>query len=63
MAEQLMKYYQFVGDQAGLSGKVKLAQLTRVPSAKAALEPENPEVIARFRAAIKEITGKDAPAY
>jgi hypothetical protein len=63
VADRLMKYYQYVSEEAGLSGKVKLAQMTKIPSTRAAMEPDTQDVIQRFQAAVKEITGKAAPAY
>ena len=63
MADRLMKYYQYVSEQAGLTGKVKLAQMTKIPSTRAALEADTQDVIQKFQNAIKEITGKAAPTY
>jgi len=61
MAEKLLRYYKYIQDQEGFSGKVKLAQLTRIPSVQATVEPDTPEVIERFKKAIERITGKPAP--
>jgi hypothetical protein len=61
MAEKLLEYYKYIQDNEGFSGKVKLAQLTHIPSVQAAVDPDTPEVIDRFRKAIEKITGKPAP--
>ena len=61
MAEKLLQYYKYIQDREGFSGKVKLAQLTRIPSVQAAVEPDTPEVIERFKKAIERITGEPAP--
>jgi hypothetical protein len=61
MAEKLLLYYRYIQDKEGFSGKVKLAQLTHIPSVQAAVEPDTPEVIERFKKAIEKITGKPAP--
>jgi hypothetical protein len=61
MAEKLLQYYKYIQDHEGFSGKVKLAQLTHIPSVQAAVEPDTPEVIERFKKAIERITGKPAP--
>ncbi len=61
MAEKLVKYYKFVQDEKGLQGKMQLAMKTGVPSAKAALSPDSPDVLKKFQEAIKAITGKSAP--
>ena len=61
MGERLMKYYQYVGEQKGFDGKVQLAHKTRIPSTKAALEPDAPTTIAAFKDAVAAITGKPAP--
>ena len=34
MAEKLLKYYKYVGENSGLVGQMKLAQATLVPSTK-----------------------------
>ena len=62
MGMKLMQFYKLVGDEAGLQGKTKLAMVTKIPSTKAALEPDSPENLTRFAQAFKEITGKPAPA-
>ncbi len=61
MGDQLIKYYHYINEQLGLSGKVKLAQLTKVPSTVAATEPDKPELVQRFKDAITQITGKPPP--
>ena len=45
MAEKLLLYDKYVQDKEGFSGKVKLAQLTHIPSVQAAVGPDTPEVI------------------
>jgi len=61
MGEKLLRYYKYIQDNEGFSGKIKLAQLTHIPSAQAAVEPDAPEVIERFKKAIEMITGRPAP--
>ena len=61
MGEKLLRYYKYIEDNEGVLGEVRLAQLTHIPSARAATELETPEIIERFKSAIKKITGKPAP--
>ncbi len=61
MGERLLQYYKYIQDNEGFSGKIRLAQLTHVPSAQAAIELDTPEIIERFKKAIEKITGKPAP--
>ena len=61
MGEKLLKYYKYIQDTEGFSGKIKLAQLTHIPSVQAAVEPDTPQIIERFKKAIETITGKPAP--
>ena len=61
MAETLLMYYKYAAEKKGISGKVKLAQITTVPSVVAAIEPDSPELIRRFREAVERITGESAP--
>jgi hypothetical protein len=63
MAEKLLMYYKYMGEEVGAVGKVKLAQETKVPSTRAALEPDTPELIQQFREAVMKLTGKPAPNY
>ncbi len=63
MAEKLLKYYKYISDEEGLSGKIKLAQITKLPSTVAAMEKDSPENINLFRTAVKTLTGKDAPKF
>ncbi len=63
MAERLLLYFKYIKEEKGFEGQVKLAQATKMPSTKAAMEPDSPENIKRFREAIKLLTGKDAPLF
>jgi len=61
MAEKLLQYCKYIQENEGFAGKVKLAQLTHIPSVQPGTEPDTPEVIERFKKAIEQITGKPAP--
>ena len=61
MGQKLLSYYKYVADTAGMSGKVKLAQETKIPSTRAAMEPDSDANVALFRAAVAVVTGKPAP--
>jgi hypothetical protein len=63
MAEKLLKLYKFAQDEGGAMAKVRLAMATKIPSNKAATEPDSKENIELLRKAIKEILGKDAPTF
>jgi len=56
-----LQYYKYIQDNEGFSGKIRLAQLTHIPSVQAAVEPDTPQVIEQFKKAIEMITGKPAP--
>lgn len=62
MAQKLVKLYEFTKANGGLTAQMRLAMKTLIPLAKAAEVPDTPEAIAKVRAAIKEVTGKDAPS-
>ena len=62
MGEKLVAFYAFVDANAGMAEKMRLAMQTGISSAKAADEPDSPENIEKFKTAVKEVTGKDAPA-
>ncbi len=61
MAERLIQYYKYIRDVAGYEGKIDLATTTKIPSTKAAMEPDSEENINKFKEAIKKITGLEAP--
>jgi hypothetical protein len=63
MAEKLLKLYKFAQDEGGAMAKVRLAMATKIPSNKAATEPDSKENIELLRKAIKEILEKDAPNF
>ena len=61
MAQQLIKLYEFAR-AAGPTASMRLAMKTMISAEKAATLPDTPESVAKVRAAIREITGKDAPS-
>jgi len=61
MGQRLAKFYEFMDGNGGLPAKMRLAMMTGIPSTKVDAEPDSPENLAKFRNAVKEITGKDAP--
>lgn len=63
MGEKLLKYYKYVHDLKGLAGSIELAKVTKIPSINAATAPDSEDNVSRFRAAIKTLTGKEAPVY
>jgi len=62
MGQKLVKYYEFAAKNGGLPVQMRIAMATGVTSANAATVPDTPDVIEKFKNAIKQITGKDAPA-
>ncbi len=61
MGEKLKQMYDFAQQSGGVEAKMRLAVISGISSAKAASEPDSPENIAKLKAAVKEVTGKDAP--
>lgn len=62
MAEKLLKLYKFVQDNGGPKAKVEVAMASKMPSTRAATEPDSKENIELLSAAIKKVLGKPAPA-
>lgn len=60
MGATLVKLYKFAEDNGGVTAKMRLAMITAISSQKASSTADTPELIAKFKAAIKQITGKDA---
>jgi hypothetical protein len=63
MGEKLIRYINYINDESGFKGKVKLATITKIPSTRASMEPDSPENIELFKKAVEEITGKTAPNF
>lgn len=63
MAEKLLKYYVYIAEVKGVTGKAKLAMITKTPQLKAAILPDNQENIDNFKKAVELITGKPAPNF
>jgi hypothetical protein len=61
MAEKLLLYYRYMKNQQGLPGQVKLAQETKIPTTKAAMESDTAANIQLFRSAIRKLTGQEPP--
>lgn len=61
MADILVKYYKYISTEQGIEGKMKLAFETKVPSMQAAVTPDTPEIIEKFKKAIEKLTGKPCP--
>ena len=61
MGRKLMAWYDFVESVAGREGKMKLAKETCIPSVLAMGRPDDPATLEKFRAAIRQITGRDPP--
>ncbi len=61
MAQKLTQFYELIKAHGGMQSQMRLAMKTGLANTKAAAEPDSPENLAKFKAAFKEITGKDAP--
>ncbi|MBN1346124.1 MAG: hypothetical protein JXQ73_25780 [Phycisphaerae bacterium] len=62
MGQKLVQMYEFVKQNGGLPAQMRVAMKTGLPSEKAAAAPDAPDMIAKFRGAVKEICGKEPPA-
>lgn len=52
MAQLLQKYYEQAQEMGRVKACMRMAMLTGIPSAKAASEPDSPDNIKRFEAAM-----------
>ena len=55
MAQQLVAYYDKAKQVGGLKAQMRLAMISKLPSSKAANEPDSPENIKIFEQAMTEI--------
>lgn len=61
MAQKLLKIYELIKAEGGGTLQMRLAMKTGMAAPHAEKAPDSPENIAKFKAAFKDITGKDAP--
>ena len=57
MGQYASNAYTLVGKLKSIEGKMSLATKTLLPSTKAPLEPDTPELKTKFDTAFKEVTG------
>jgi hypothetical protein len=62
MGKVLLHLYDLVKDNEGLVAQMRVAMVSGLPTPKAAEAPDSPENVAKLKAAIKQVTGKDASA-
>ncbi|HLJ37734.1 MAG TPA: hypothetical protein VKT54_04915 [Steroidobacteraceae bacterium] len=55
MAAKLTEYYNLAAKEFGLSGRIKLAMLTKIPSEKAGTAQDSPDNIRIFEQALKQL--------
>ena len=55
MAAKLTDFYNQAAKEFGLSGRIKLAMLTKIPSEKAGSAEDSPENIRIFEQALKQL--------
>ncbi|WP_152031315.1 XylR N-terminal domain-containing protein [Natrarchaeobaculum aegyptiacum] len=61
VGEELMKYYSYIGEREGFSGKMELAKQTNLPEVKASTASGHKENVEKFREAIEDILGEKPP--
>jgi hypothetical protein len=61
MGKILVRYYAFVKKEKGYVGQLELAQTTKIPSTKAPIIEDTPELVELFAESIEKITGKRPP--
>ena len=55
MGAKLMEFFSQAQKLGGIKGKMRLAMITRISSAQAGSQPDSPENIRKFTAALNEI--------
>ncbi len=61
MGVKLLKFYDLIKAEGGFPMQMRLAMKTGMAAPVAGTTPDSPENIQKFKAAFKEIAGKDAP--
>ncbi len=55
MGARLLEIYETAGKEFGFEGRMKLALLTALPSARAEAEADTPELIKKFELAFSQL--------
>ncbi|OGS36910.1 MAG: hypothetical protein A2293_13480 [Elusimicrobia bacterium RIFOXYB2_FULL_49_7] len=55
MGQKLLNYYETAKAKGSIKAQMRLAMITAISSAKAASEPDSPENIQKFEAAMVEL--------
>ena len=63
MGDKLLKYYDWLATEGGLLAQMKLAKETSIPSDKAAVTPDSPELVKKFQQIASQIADKPAPKF
>ncbi|MBN2526866.1 MAG: hypothetical protein JXR76_10775 [Deltaproteobacteria bacterium] len=58
MGQQLLKYYSYVGQKAGVEGKIRLAQTTHITVSMATTAPDDAVNLKIFQEAVDHIVGQ-----
>jgi hypothetical protein len=61
MGQKLKAIFDSMKDEQGMQGQMRLAMKAGLSAASAATEADDPDKVAKCKAAYKEIAGKDAP--
>lgn len=61
MGIKISTLYDFARSAGGATAVMRLAMRTMIGADKVTSVPDSPENIAKVRAAVKDITGKEAP--
>lgn len=59
MAAKLEKIYNIIEEKLGNNGRLKFAQLTKIPRTQAAEIDDSPETVATFKRIASEMLGKN----
>lgn len=55
MGAKIKEFYEKAKSLGGMKAGMRMAMITKIPSAKADETPDSPEVIGKFEEALKEI--------
>lgn len=55
MGQQLVSFYEQAGQLGGMKAKMRMAMITKVPSAQASTAPDSPENVKAFEQAMNEL--------
>jgi shikimate kinase len=61
MGQVIQDIFNHVNDKFGLQARMRVSMKSGIPTGKAMEIEDSPELVAKLKEAVKEVTGEDSP--